>query len=146
MVAAGELGDLRVVQVEYAQDWLTEPLEKTGQKQAEWRTDPKQSGAGGASATSAPTPTTSPASSPGSKLDSLLADLTDLRPGPPARRQRPRPAALEGRRRGMLWASQVAPGNENGLTLRVYGSKGGSNGGRRTRTISGSRPTASRRA
>src|ERR1700681_4080190 len=44
MIAAGELGDLRVVQAEYAQDWLTEPLEKTGQKQAKWRTDPKQSG------------------------------------------------------------------------------------------------------
>jgi predicted dehydrogenase len=46
MIAAGELGDLRIVQAEYAQDWLTEPLEKTGQKQAKWRTDPKQSGAG----------------------------------------------------------------------------------------------------
>ena len=48
MVARGELGDIRVVQVEYAQDWLTEPLEATGQKQAAWRTDPERSGAGGA--------------------------------------------------------------------------------------------------
>src|SRR5256885_4559915 len=48
MVAAGELGDIRVVQVEYAQDWLTERLEATGQKQAAWRTDPAQAGAGGA--------------------------------------------------------------------------------------------------
>ena len=48
MVAAGDLGELRVVQAEYAQDWLTEPIEKTGQKQAAWRVDPKQSGAGGA--------------------------------------------------------------------------------------------------
>ncbi|MBL9053623.1 MAG: Gfo/Idh/MocA family oxidoreductase, partial [Tabrizicola sp.] len=47
MIAAGELGELRVVQVEYAQDWLTEPLEGTGQKQAAWRTDPARSGAGG---------------------------------------------------------------------------------------------------
>ena len=47
MVAAGELGEIRVVQAEYPQDWLTEPIEKTGQKQAAWRTDPKQSGAGG---------------------------------------------------------------------------------------------------
>ena len=48
MVAAGELGELRLVQVEYPQDWLTGPTEKTGHKQADWRTDPKRSGAGGA--------------------------------------------------------------------------------------------------
>ena len=47
MVAAGELGKLRLVQVEYAQDWLTTPLENTGQKQAAWRTDPAQSGPAG---------------------------------------------------------------------------------------------------
>ena len=45
--ADGELGPIRVVQVEYAQDWLSTPLEKTGQKQAVWRTDPAQSGPGG---------------------------------------------------------------------------------------------------
>ena len=47
MVRSGELGDIRVVQVEYPQDWLTEYLEDTGQKQAAWRTDPARSGAGG---------------------------------------------------------------------------------------------------
>ena len=47
MVEAGDLGDIRVVQGEYPQDWLTTALEKTGQKQAAWRTDPKRSGAGG---------------------------------------------------------------------------------------------------
>src|SRR5215472_5264241 len=47
MVLAGELGPLRVVQVEYPQDWLSTPLEKTGQKQADWRTDPARSGPGG---------------------------------------------------------------------------------------------------
>ena len=47
MVQAGDLGDIRVVNVEYAQDWLAEPLEATGQKQADWRTDPARSGAGG---------------------------------------------------------------------------------------------------
>src|SRR5690606_1006213 len=48
MVRDGALGKLRVVQVEYPQDWLTDRLEATGQKQAVWRSDPKQSGAGGA--------------------------------------------------------------------------------------------------
>ena len=47
MVAAGEVGKVRVVQVEYAQDWLTTPLELAGQKQAEWRTDPARSGPAG---------------------------------------------------------------------------------------------------
>jgi len=47
MTLAGELGTIRVVQVEYPQDWLSTALEKTGQKQAEWRTDPARSGPGG---------------------------------------------------------------------------------------------------
>ena len=58
LVRAGELGEIRVVQVEYAQDWLAEPLEKTGQKQAAWRTDPKLSARAAPPATSAPTRTT----------------------------------------------------------------------------------------
>ena len=47
MIANGELGDIRLVQMEYPQDWLTENIEQSGQKQAAWRTDPSQSGAGG---------------------------------------------------------------------------------------------------
>lgn len=47
MIAAGDLGTIRVVQAEYPQDWLTERLEASGQKQADWRTDPQRSGAGG---------------------------------------------------------------------------------------------------
>jgi len=47
MVRGGELGEIRVVQVEYPQEWLAEPVEATGQKQAEWRTDPARAGAGG---------------------------------------------------------------------------------------------------
>jgi predicted dehydrogenase len=54
MVAAGDLGDLRVVQVEYAQDWLSEPLEVSGHKQADWRTDPAAPGQAGRLATSGP--------------------------------------------------------------------------------------------
>src|ERR1700744_3018677 len=48
MVEAGELGEIRLIQVEYPQDWLTAPAEKAGSKQAEWRVDPARSGAGGA--------------------------------------------------------------------------------------------------
>jgi predicted dehydrogenase len=63
MVQGGELGRIRVVQVEYPQDWLTdEPLEQTGMKQAGWRTDPARSGAAARPATSAPMPSTLPPS------------------------------------------------------------------------------------
>ena len=48
MAKAGELGEIRIVQAEYPQDWLTETIEKEGHKQAAWRVDPKQAGAGGA--------------------------------------------------------------------------------------------------
>jgi predicted dehydrogenase len=124
MIAAGELGDLRVVQAEYAQDWLTERLEATGQKQASWRTDPKRSGAGalgdiGTHAYNLACFVT------GLTLDSLLADLTTFVKG---RGNDDNDAILlrwKGGAKGMLWASQVAPGNENELQLRIYGTKGG---------------------
>jgi predicted dehydrogenase len=125
MIAAGELGELRVVQAEYAQDWLTEPLEATGQKQAKWRTDPKQSGAGGAVGDIGTHAYNLACFVSGLTLDSLCADLTTFVKG---RRIDDNDNVLlrwKGGARGMIWASQVAPGNENGLKLRVYGSKGG---------------------
>ena len=67
MVAAGELGEIRVVQAEYPQDWLATPLERSGNKQAAWRTDPSAAAPAAASATSARTPINSPASSPASR-------------------------------------------------------------------------------
>ena len=47
MVHSGELGELRVINTHYTQDWLTEPLENSGHKQANWRVDPEKSGIGG---------------------------------------------------------------------------------------------------
>jgi len=124
MVAAGELGEIRHVQAEYAQDWLSERLEATGQKQADWRTDPKRAGAGalGDIATHA---YNLACFVTGLTLDSLSADLTTFVKG---RRLDDNDNMLlrwKGGAKGMLWASQVAPGNENNLSLRVYGSKGG---------------------
>ncbi|MEX0853566.1 MAG: Gfo/Idh/MocA family oxidoreductase, partial [Bauldia sp.] len=76
MVAAGELGELRVVQAEYAQDWLTERLEATGQKQAEWRTDPQRSGAGGSIGDIGTHAYNLACFVSGLTLESLCADLT----------------------------------------------------------------------
>ncbi len=125
MVAAGELGTIRVVQAEYPQAWLTEPLEQTGQKQAAWRTDPAQSGAGGAIGDIGTHAYNLAAFVSGLETEAVLADLTTFVPG---RRLDDNVHILlryKGGARGMLWASQVAPGCENGLKLRVYGTKGG---------------------
>ena len=125
MVAAGELGDLRVVQVEYAQDWLSEPLEGTGQKQADWRTDPARSGAGGSTGDIGTHAFNLANFVSGLTLDSLAADLTAFVPGRRVDDNGHVMLRFQGGAKGMLWCSQVAPGNENCLRLRVYGTKGG---------------------
>ena len=125
MIAAGELGELRVVQVEYAQDWLTERLEATGQKQADWRTDPKRSGAGGALGDIGTHAYNLALFVTGLKLDALLADLTTFVKGRKLDDNDNVLLRFKGGAKGMLWSSQVAPGNENALALRVYGTKGG---------------------
>ena len=124
MVAAGELGELRLIQAEYLQDWLTTDIETGGQKQAEWRTDPARSGAGGAVGDIGTHAYNLACFVSGSEAETLSAELTTF---------------VEGRRlddnvhvmlryqngaRGLLWASQVAPGHENSLVLRVFGAKG----------------------
>jgi predicted dehydrogenase len=123
MVAAGELGKVRVVQVEYAQDWLTTPLERTGQKQAEWRTDPARNGPAGCLGDIGTHAHNLAAFVTGLHCQELAADLSIFVPG---RRVDDNVHVLlrysEGAR-GMLWATQVAPGNENNLRLRVYGEQ-----------------------
>ncbi len=122
MVAAGELGDIRLVQVEYAQDWLTEPASN---KQADWRTDPAQSGAGGSTGDIGTHAFNLASFVSGLELEALAADLQTFVSG---RRLDDNGHVLlrwKGGARGMLWCSQVAPGNENGLRLRIYGTKGG---------------------
>ena len=125
MISSGEIGRIRVVQVEYPQDWLAEPLEDSGQKQAAWRTDPARTGAGGCIGDIGTHAFNLAEFIVGDEVDALCAELTTF---------------VEGRRvdddvqmllrwrdgaKGMLWASQVSPGHENGLKIRVYGTKGG---------------------
>jgi predicted dehydrogenase len=125
MVQKGVLGDIRVVQAEYPQDWLTENVEDTGAKQAVWRTDPKQSGAGGAVGDIGTHAYNLARFVTGLELDTLAADLTSFVKGRPLDDNVSVLLRFKGGAKGMLWASQVAPGNENGLKLRVYGAKGG---------------------
>jgi len=125
MVAAGDLGDIRVVQVEYVQDWLTTKLEETGQKQAGWRTDPAQSGAGGAIGDIGTHAYQLASFVSGLTATELCADLDSFVDGRRLDDNAQVMMRYEGGAKGMLWATQVAPGNENGLKLRVYGAKGG---------------------
>ncbi len=125
MVRDGALGDIRVVQVEYPQDWLTEALEGTGQKQAGWRTDPAKSGAGGAIGDIGTHAHHLAAYVTGLELDEVCADLSRFVKGRALDDNAQVMLRYAGGARGLLWASQVAPGNENNLRLRVYGSKGG---------------------
>jgi predicted dehydrogenase len=122
MIANGDLGDLRLVNVEYVQDWLTQEVDN---KQADWRTDPARSGAGGSTGDIGTHAFNLANFVTGLTLDTLAADLTAFVPG---RRVDDNGHVLmryQGGAKGMLWCSQVAPGNENGLRLRVYGTKGG---------------------
>jgi len=125
MVAAGELGDIRVIQVEYAQDWLTQKLEDSGQKQASWRTDPKRSGAGGCIGDTGTHAFNLADYITGIPVTALSAELTAFVEGRLLDDNAQIMLRYANGARGMLWASQVAPGNENNLRIRVYGTKGG---------------------
>ena len=125
MIADGELGKIRLVQVEYAQDWLATPVENTGQKQAVWRTDPAQSGPGGSLGDIGTHAYNIACFVTGLHCREIAADVSIFVPG----RRLDDNAQLmlrfaEGAK-GALWASQVATGNGNNLNLRVYGEKAG---------------------
>ena len=125
MVRNVDLGEIRVVQVEYAQDWLAEPIENTGQKQADWRTDPARTGAGGATGDIGTHAFNLAGFVTGLEVESLAADLQSFVPGRRVDDNGHVMLRYKGGARGMLWCSQVASGCENGLRLRVYGTKAG---------------------
>jgi predicted dehydrogenase len=125
MVREGALGELRVVQVEYAQDWLTERLEASGQKQATWRSDPRRSGAGGCIGDIGTHAHHLAGYITGLELVELSAEMSTFVAGRVLDDNIQLMLRYSGGARGALWASQVAPGNENALRIRVYGSLGG---------------------
>lgn len=125
MVAAGELGTLRVVQVDYAQDWLATPLEKTGHKQAEWRTDPARSGPGGSLGDIGTHAFNLACFVTGLACEQVAADVTTFVPGRRLDDNVQVMLRFSKGVKGALWASQIASGNENNLRLRVYGDKAG---------------------
>ena len=124
-VARGDLGAVRLVQVEYLQGWLSTPLDSEGNKQAEWRTDPAKAGAGGCLGDIGTHAFQLAEHVSGQRAETVCADLCTHVPG---RRLDDDVSALlrfEGGARGVLKATQVAAGEENGLRLRIHGERGG---------------------
>ena len=123
-VRAGELGKIRRVVAEYPQGWLATSLESTGQKQANWRTDPKRAGASccvGDIGTHAANLTEYVTGLP---IEEVSAELSTFVDGRPLDDDASVLLRLADGARGVLWASQIAIDEENGLNLRVYGEKG----------------------
>lgn len=124
-VRSGKLGTIQRVVVEYPQSWLLEKLEDQDHKQAEWRTDPARSGIAGAMGDIGSHCENLASYITGLEIDALCADVTTFVPG----RQLDDDASVllrfKGGAKGVLWVSQVAAGEENHITIRVYGTKAG---------------------
>ena len=124
MIARGDLGDIRFVNAEYPQEWLSTPLEQSGQKQAAWRADPELTGASNC------------VGDIGSHIENMVSYLTGLKIQSLCARL---DTFVEGRclddnasilvnylsgEKGLYWSSQIAVGHDNGLRVRIYGTKG----------------------
>jgi len=123
MIENGDLGEIRFVNAEYPQDWLSTRLEETGQKQAGWRSDPDKSGASNC------------VGDIGSHIENMVSYMTNLKITKLSARLDTTVAGrklddnatimvdYEGGARGVYWCSQIAVGNDNGLRVRIFGSK-----------------------
>lgn len=125
MVAGGMLGKIRKVVVEYPQGWLSTHLEASGQKQAAWRTDPKRSGAAGCIGDIGTHAENLAEYVTGLEIKELAADLTSFVKGRKLDDDGNVLLRFKGGAKGVLHASQISAGEENNLSLRVYGEKGG---------------------
>jgi predicted dehydrogenase len=125
LVRGGRLGEIRKVMVEYTQDWLMEPLESLGNKQAAWRTDPERAGAGGSVGDIGTHAANLLEFVTGRHIEAVCADLTAFVAGRRLDDDANILIRLEGGAKGTLVCSQIACGEENRLSLRVYGSRAG---------------------
>ena len=124
MIAHGDLGNIRKVQVQYLQGWLATSVEKTDNKQASWRVDPKRSGIGGALGDIGTHAENLTEYITGLKIDELAADLGKFGDGRTLDDDGNILLRLENGAKGTLSFSQIAVGEENNLAIRIYGEKG----------------------
>jgi predicted dehydrogenase len=125
MVADGKFGKIRKVFVEYPQGWLSTLLEGTGNLQASWRTDPKQSGMGGAIGDIGTHAANLAEYITGLKITEVCAMLNTVVPGRLLDDDSSMLIKFDNGASGVLMATQVAAGEENNLNIRIYGEKGG---------------------
>ena len=124
LVAEGRLGAVRRVVVEYPQGWLATDVETTGLKQAVWRTDPQIAGASSCMGDIGTHCENLAEYITGLQITEMCADLTTFVSGRRLEDDGSVLLRLGDSARGILWASQIAIGQENTLTIRVYGEKG----------------------
>lgn len=122
MVAAGELGEIRLVAAEYLQDWLADKAE--GSKQAAWRTDPKFTGIAGALGDIGTHAESVAHFITGLDMTALSGSLDSFVEDRKVDDNSFIWFKTKGAAKGSIWASQVAIGKENGLSIRIYGTKG----------------------
>jgi len=125
LVKQGEIGKVRKVVVRYAQGWLAKAIEKDGQMQASWRTDPKQSGAAGCVGDIGTHAANLAEYISGSKITDICADLTSFVDGRLLDDDGNCLLKMENGIKGVLHCSQISVGEENGLKIWVYGTEGG---------------------
>ena len=125
MVDSGMLGQVRKIVVEYPQDWLRTQLESSGQKQADWRTDPARSGMAGCMGDIGSHCENLANYITGLDAVEICADLTTFVPGRKLDDDANVLIHFDNGARGVLHASQIATGNENNLSIRVWGTEGG---------------------
>ena len=125
LVANGSVGQIRKIVVEYPQGWLSTFLEKTGQKQAGWRTDPKRSGVAGCMGDIGTHAENLARYITGLHIESLCADLTTFVKGRKLDDDGNVLVRYKGGAKGVLHSSQISIGDENMLNIRVYGTKAG---------------------
>ncbi len=123
LVQSGFLGEIRKVVAEYPQGWLSTFLEKTGQKQAGWRTDPKRSGAAGCIGDIGTHAENLTRYITGLHIESLCADLTTFVKGRALDDDGNILVRFKGGAKGIIHSSQICVGDENNLNIRVYGTK-----------------------
>lgn len=123
LIKKGELGDIRKVVVQYPQGWLSTPLEKTGQMQATWRTDPKQTGAGGSIGDIGIHAANLAEYFTGLRITELCADITSFIDGRPVDDDANCLLRFDSGAKGVLFCSQVSIGEENNLAIWIYGTK-----------------------
>jgi predicted dehydrogenase len=122
LIKEGKLGSLRKIVVEYPQGWLSEPIEQEGAKQAEWRTDPDRAGVSSAVGDIGSHAENLVEYITGLRMEKLFADITSFVAGRELEDDANMLVHYEKGVRGVLYASQISVGEENALTIRVYGT------------------------